>query len=81
VGPIPSPHQKGPPVVDSAKNATHMAYANYVIYLKTIKEENIMKKILLDICYREITKNEAGHLYDMQEGDALIKKINEMLRG
>ncbi len=40
-----------------------------------------MKKILLDICYREITKNEAGHLYEMQEGDALIKKINEMLIG
>ena len=54
-----------------------MAYANYIIYLKVIKEENIMKKVLLDFCYREMTKNEAGQLFELKEGDPLIKKISE----
>jgi hypothetical protein len=71
VGPIHCPHITNP-LPDSAKTSTHLAYANYIIYLKTIKEENIMKKALLDICYREMTKNEAGNLQDFPEGDALI---------
>ena len=40
-----------------------------------------MKKILLDICYREYTKQDSGHLYDLPKEDPLIKKMTDTLKG
>jgi hypothetical protein len=58
-----------------------MMVANYPMYLCSLKEDNIMKKMLLDICYREHTKQSDIHLYDLHKDDPLIKKIAENLKG
>lgn len=58
-----------------------MAVANYPMYLCSLKEENIMKKILLDICYREQTKQSDIHLYELSKEHPLIKKMTDTLKG
>lgn len=40
-----------------------------------------MKKMLLDICYREHTKQSDVHLYDLPKDDPLIKKMSDTLKG
>jgi hypothetical protein len=37
--------------------------------------------VLLDICYRELTKKEKEHLYDLPKEHPLIVKITEVLKG
>lgn len=36
------------------KKLPNIMIANIVIYLSILKEDNLMKKILLDICFKEI---------------------------
>jgi hypothetical protein len=71
VGQLPLTNPGGQPY-DQSKTSTHMVVANYPMYLCSLKEDNIMKKILLDICYREFTKQSEVHLYDLQKEDPLI---------
>ncbi len=58
-----------------------MVLANYPMYLCSMKEDNIMKKILLDICYREQTKQSDQHLYNLPKEHPLVKKITDTLKG
>lgn len=40
-----------------------------------------MKKILLDICFREQTKKSEQHLYDLTKEHPLVKKITDTFKG
>ena len=51
------------------------------MYLNEKKEENLLKKVLLDMCYREVNKRETEHLYELPKEHPLIVKITEMLKG
>ena len=61
--------------------STHMVVANYPMYLCSIKEENLMKKIILDICFREQTKQMDVHLYNLPKENPLVRKITATLKG
>lgn len=53
-----------------------MYYANIITYLKEQNEENIMKKMLLDICFKEI---KGVSLYMIDKNDILIKKLTQLV--
>ena len=61
-----------------------MRYSNIVMYFHIIKEENIMKKVLLDICFREEMLKQTGTesaIADLDKNSALFKKITEKIVG
>jgi hypothetical protein len=54
------------------------------MYFHIIKEENIMKKVLLDICFREEMLKQTGTesaIADLDKNSPLFKKITEKIVG
>lgn len=60
-------------------------YANYPLYLHYQNEENLMKKALVDICFREEMANKHKQfdvtVQGLQKEDRLIKKLNDLMKG
>lgn len=60
-------------------------YANYPLYLHYQNEENLMKKALVDICFREEMANKHKQfdvsIQGLKKEDKLIKKLNELMKG
>ncbi len=66
---------------DPKKFSTHIVANSYMMYLIASNEKNLMKKILLDICYREITNQSDIHMYDLSKDHPLIKHYDKALNG
>jgi hypothetical protein len=66
---------------DPKKFSTHIVANSYMIYLIGFNEKNLMNKILLDICYREITNQSDIHMYNLSKEHPLIKYYNKALNG
>jgi hypothetical protein len=49
------------------------------MYLISVKEENIAKKMLLDICFKEL--KDGLSMFDVEESDPIIKKIKTKFIG
>jgi hypothetical protein len=60
-------------------------FANYPLYLHYQNEENLMKKALIDICFREEMANKHKKfdvtIQGLTKDDKLIKKLNELMKG
>lgn len=59
------------------KNNQSIFLANIVTYLHSVNEENIMKKVLLDICFKEI--NNGISIFSLEKGDILLEKIKSIM--
>jgi hypothetical protein len=54
------------------KSNKELEYANIITYLDSLKEDNIYKKVLLDMCFKEI---QGISIEMVDKNDALIQKI------
>lgn len=62
----------------------HVKFSNLLINLLYFKEENIMKNVLLDICYREEMLKQFGEeksLFDLDKTNPIVKKFQELIIG
>ena len=61
-----------------------MKYANFVVYLGALKEDQIMKKVILDMCFLEETFKITGtelSIFEIDRKSSLYKKIKELIIG
>jgi hypothetical protein len=57
----------------------HQALANFAAFLHTLKEYELLKKLLLDQCFTEA--REGVSVFMLDKDDPVIKKINTMIIG